>query len=192
MSDLPGQRAAEPPRATRDLIAQHAAELFEEQGYAATSIRAIARAAGVDPALVMRHFGSKEELFVHVLGFEKYFGPKLDGPAETLGASLVDYVLSPDHGHMRRTFLALVRASDRASVRVGLQKAIRSSFVDQLAPRLAGRDAELRANLISAQLGGLIQSWSMSDLDHLPDGHRRRIVEHYGRAVQQLLDAPPD
>ncbi|WP_353809515.1 TetR family transcriptional regulator [Agromyces sp. SYSU T00194] len=43
-------------------IRDRAIELFGSRGYAATSIRDIARSAGVSPALVMHHFGSKEEL----------------------------------------------------------------------------------------------------------------------------------
>src|SRR5699024_558310 len=36
---------------------------FAERGFAGTSIRAIAREAKVDPALVMHYFGDKEGLF---------------------------------------------------------------------------------------------------------------------------------
>jgi AcrR family transcriptional regulator len=39
---------------TRDVIARQAQELFDERGYAGTSVRAIAAAAGIDPALVIR------------------------------------------------------------------------------------------------------------------------------------------
>jgi AcrR family transcriptional regulator len=39
-----------------------AMELFAERGYAAVTIRQIASAAGVSPALVIHHYGSKEKL----------------------------------------------------------------------------------------------------------------------------------
>ncbi|MEV4996959.1 TetR/AcrR family transcriptional regulator [Streptomyces niveus] len=39
-----------------------ALELFAERGFEATSTRAVAAAAGLSPALVTRHFGSKEGL----------------------------------------------------------------------------------------------------------------------------------
>lgn len=39
-----------------------ATELFAEQGYAAVTVRQIAAAAGVSPALVIHHYGSKEQL----------------------------------------------------------------------------------------------------------------------------------
>jgi len=119
-------RPADPPPGTRDVIARHARVLFAERGYAATSVRRIAAAAGVDPALVIRHFGSKEEL-----------------------------------------------------------------FVDELARRLAGPDAELRARLVAAQLGGLIQAWSDIGDEQLPAADLDRVVELYGRAVQRLVDPTP-
>ena len=44
------------------LIRVTATRLFAEQGYAAVTVRQIAAAAGVSPALVIHHYGSKERL----------------------------------------------------------------------------------------------------------------------------------
>lgn len=41
--------------------------MFAKQGYEATSLREIARLAGVDPALMVHHFGSKEGLWLAVV-----------------------------------------------------------------------------------------------------------------------------
>lgn len=46
----------------RERILAAAASAFAAHGAAGTSIRAVARAAGVSPALVMHHFGSKDGL----------------------------------------------------------------------------------------------------------------------------------
>ena len=48
---------------TRDAIAAAARELFASVGYRRATIRAVASRAGVDPALVMHFYGSKEGLF---------------------------------------------------------------------------------------------------------------------------------
>jgi TetR/AcrR family transcriptional regulator, regulator of cefoperazone and chloramphenicol sensitivity len=50
----------------RDLIVQSALRLFGERGIDATSLREIAKAAGVSPALVVHHFGGKEGLVAAV------------------------------------------------------------------------------------------------------------------------------
>lgn len=46
----------------RARLREAALELFAERGFEATSTRAVAAAAGLSPALVTRHFGSKEGL----------------------------------------------------------------------------------------------------------------------------------
>jgi AcrR family transcriptional regulator len=47
---------------TRARIRETAMEVFGRGGVAATSLRAVARAAGVSPGLITHHFGSKEGL----------------------------------------------------------------------------------------------------------------------------------
>lgn len=53
----------ERPLNTRDQLFQHGKRLFWSRGYANVSVREIARAAGVDVAMISRHFGSKRGLF---------------------------------------------------------------------------------------------------------------------------------
>jgi AcrR family transcriptional regulator len=50
----------------QDAIVRSALRLFGESGIAATSLRAVAKAAGVSPALVVHHFGGKEGLVAAV------------------------------------------------------------------------------------------------------------------------------
>lgn len=50
-------------RRTEEAILAAARTLFAELGYDRTTIRGVAARAGVDPALVMQRFGSKEGLF---------------------------------------------------------------------------------------------------------------------------------
>lgn len=172
---------------SRSLIARHAREMFDQRGYAATSVRAVAAAAGIDPALVIRYFGSKEELFLHVMGLNEHTGPELHGPVDTLGARLVASILAPERADMRRTFMTLIRASDYDRVRASLQETTGRLFVDQLARLLEGPDAQLRAHLIGAQLLGIIQAWTLMVPDHVTEADLDRTVELYGRAIQQLV-----
>ena len=50
-----------------DALLQSARSAFAKGGYEATSVREIARASGLDPALVAHHFGSKEALWIAVV-----------------------------------------------------------------------------------------------------------------------------
>lgn len=63
----PGRRPG--PTETRDAIIAAARDLFAEKGYDGASLRAIARAAGVDPALVHHFYGNKEGVFVEAMRF---------------------------------------------------------------------------------------------------------------------------
>jgi TetR/AcrR family transcriptional regulator, regulator of cefoperazone and chloramphenicol sensitivity len=60
-SEPRGERSADDLTA-RARIRDVALALFAERGYSGTSIRDVARAAGVSPGLVQHHFGSKEGL----------------------------------------------------------------------------------------------------------------------------------
>jgi TetR/AcrR family transcriptional regulator, mexJK operon transcriptional repressor len=51
----------------RQLVLDAATDLFIEQGYGATSVDAIARAAGVSKATLYAHFGSKDQLFATII-----------------------------------------------------------------------------------------------------------------------------
>jgi AcrR family transcriptional regulator len=55
-------RSALAPESTRDQIVLRAMELFGANGIDSTSLREVAREAGVSPALIVHHFGGKEGL----------------------------------------------------------------------------------------------------------------------------------
>ena len=55
---------------TRAAILDAAQKLFAEHGHERTTVRDIAAKASVDPALVIRYFGSKDELFVRAAAFD--------------------------------------------------------------------------------------------------------------------------
>jgi len=52
---------------TSDRLLQAAFELFVSQGYHGTSMRQVAKAAGLTPASIYNHFASKAEIFKQVL-----------------------------------------------------------------------------------------------------------------------------
>ncbi len=87
MSRADSRRTGRRPGAsdTREQIAVAARTQFAEQGYERATFRAIAAAAGVDPALVVHFYGSKEELFRQVMVLPPAIADGLerlaDGPA---------------------------------------------------------------------------------------------------------------
>ncbi|MFF3573407.1 TetR/AcrR family transcriptional regulator [Nocardia jiangxiensis] len=173
---------------TAESIRQAATELFARNGFAATSVRRIARSAGVDPALVMRHFGSKEALFLVTLPATGYFDEAFDGPLDTLGERMAAFVVNRADEPMLQVYTTLVRASDSPAVRRRLYDLMDLAFVDKLKDALPQPDPVLRARLFAAQVGGLLSSLSLSDT-YFAEHDRATLVRIYGRAMQSTLDA---
>lgn len=179
------QRAA--GRATRSAIQRAATPLFAEHGFNGVSVRAIAAAADVDPALVIRHFGSKESLFLQTIDPRGGLGTVMDGPLETLGRRLVEHFLGRAGRHLRQNFVALIQASDRPQVREELIRSTGRILVDPIAAQLNGEHVRLRAALVTAQVGGLLNALFLAEDPVLAAAEDTDIVTVYGGAIQHLL-----
>jgi AcrR family transcriptional regulator len=146
------------PRA-RDAAATKAAILaaarvqFGQSGFEKTTIRSVAKAAGVDPALVMHYFVNKDNLFGEVSRLD-ISPPDLSGvaPEDVADVMLPLFVgvWGPDG-----PFLPLLRAAASSQAAAD---ALLDVFARQVAPALAkvaiDRPAE-RAALIGSQLLGI-------------------------------------
>lgn len=89
------------PRAdTRQLILDTALRLFEERGYAATTMRAIATEAGLSPSNAYYWFGSKDELVQAF--YNRIQDDHRDRVAAVLagGGALTDRLLAVEHGYL--------------------------------------------------------------------------------------------
>lgn len=177
---------------TKDLIASEARRQFMAAGYAATSVRGVAGAAGIDPALVIRHFGSKEQLFLETVDVEGPFAPALEGPLTGMGERLVALVLDERMSNVLRTpYRAMIRATDSVAVRERLVAAMEATLARPLAARLDGPDATLRAHLVAAQVGGLLEALVTLEDPTVVDAAPADVVRYYGTAVSTLLTPPP-
>jgi len=172
--------------ATRDSIRSAASVLFRERGFARTSVRDIATRAGSDPALVIRHFGSKELLFLDTMQLEMDHEPLFDVPLESLGIRFITMLLESSDD-VRGAYLGMVRGSGESRIAESLRAAHEQAFIRPLRARLTGADADLRARLAAALVGGLLYAlWVVGDEALLAADHED-IAHHYGRLLQALL-----
>lgn len=187
----PGRAGAKSAR-TRQRLVSSAAELFAARSFDAVSVRAIAKAAGVDPALINHYFGSKEGLFQAVM--EASLRPERV-EAEVLSSSREEW------GH------SIVRAVERAwtsPAAYGLSAIVRraiagnqnliSAFVSRaFLPRLAQLldcpepERSLRAGLAGAQIAGLVLARHVVRVDPLASLTSDQIVGLIGPVVQHYL-----
>ena len=68
MTDRPAKTAKS--QRTKAAILKAAQQLFADQGYERATVRDIAARAAIDPAMVIRYFGSKEGLFAQATAFD--------------------------------------------------------------------------------------------------------------------------
>src|SRR3954454_14485198 len=172
----------------REAIVAAARSAFAERGYDAVSIRAVARDARVDPALVHRFYGSKEELFVAAM--ELPVSPGQLVPAllaegvDDLGERLVRTLLELfDRPATFAPFLALIRGAvsneDAAAL---LREFIAREVLGRLAAAASPDRPELRASLAGAQVIGLAMARSVVAVPPLAArGRRGPAAGHHRR-----------
>lgn len=115
----------------------------------------MAAVVGVDSALVIRYFGSKEGLFSEAVA--RGFDPTgvIEGGHEGLGERLARSVVQKEDKEAGfDPLLALLRSAPNARAAAILREGLDDQFVRPLAESLGGEHAEERAGLIAAELFG--------------------------------------
>lgn len=154
-----GRRPGRPD--TRGEIVTAAARCFATAGYDATSLRQVAADAGVDPALVRRFFGGKEELFAAVASALIDPGSALtivaSGPADQAGERLLRYFLALLGDVQRPSLLLGVIRSAVTSERAAqvMRTFLAGTVLAGIGEALHADQGELRAALAASQLVGI-------------------------------------
>ncbi|MFI0898360.1 TetR family transcriptional regulator [Streptomyces sp. NPDC020983] len=177
---------AERRRASEARILDGARELFAEKGFDRTTIRAVAAAAGVDPALVMQYFGSKRELFTRAVQLRPA-APAATGP-EGLADQLLA-TLGPKLGALPEGALAMMRsmltdpgAADQVRARLNEQA---EAVVAAMPPV---QDAELRAMLALTTLLGVTIGHQLLGLPALRDASADHVAALLRPGISALTD----
>jgi len=177
--------------ATKATILAAAREQFAASGYQGATIRTIAAAAGIDPAMVMRYFGNKEQLFAAAAEIDLRIPDFSDVPRRALGTALVEHFLDRWEGD--ETLIAMLRtAATNEAVAARLQQL----FATQMAPVIAKlgdepRAATLtRAGLIATQMLGLAFCRYVLKLPPVVGLKPAEIVKRVGATVQSYLFDP--
>ena len=154
-----GRRPGNPD--TRNEIVTTARRLFAESGYDKTSVRDIAAAAGVDPALIRHYFGSKAELFRSTVGWPiapaDLIARITGGDRGEIGARLTRVFFEAwERPESRAPLLAVLRgAATHEESTTLVRQFIANQLYPQLAKPLQGPDTELRIDLAMGQLLGI-------------------------------------
>jgi AcrR family transcriptional regulator len=174
--------------ASRSTILATARSQFGNHGFERTTIRSIASAAGVDPALVMHYFGSKAELFAAASRFDITFPDLSDVAPERVADVLLPMFVAV--WGPQGPFLPLLRA---AATNRAAADALLEVFVDRVAPALSvvvpDRAAE-RAALVGSQLLGLAVARYILCIPSLADMDDADLIEWLRPVIAHYLADP--
>ncbi|MFJ5232833.1 TetR family transcriptional regulator [Kitasatospora sp. NPDC088391] len=178
---------------TRGVVLGAARAEFAARGYQKASMRAIARAAGVDAALLHHYFGTKDRLFMASLEFP--FDPRavvetvFGGDRETVGERVAAFVVGLwEQPAARERLLALVRtAAASEEVAALMRDFMVAELVGRIAAELGVPDPELRVELVMSQVVGLAMARYVIAVEPLASAPPEVLVPLLGRTVQGYL-----
>lgn len=205
MAAVPDDEKAPRPRGRRRTgitdaraeIVTAAAKEFLDRGYDAASMRAIARRAGVDPALVHHYFDEKADLFAEAVSAplrpDQIVREVLRGPREQIGVNLVTVVIRA---------LESERARDRviSLIRTGLGHDFAATMIRQflvrevmkrIAEELGVDDGELRATAAASQMVGMLIVRYGIRAEPLASAPAEEVARRIGPAIQWHLTGYP-
>ena len=167
---------------------------FADRGFDGATIRGIATAAGVDPALVHHYFGNKDKLFLAAVEApadpDELLPEVLSAHRDVLGAAVVRMALRVWDGPAQTAGLALLRSA------VGSEwtaKLLREFLVSKVLRRVVstlGFDPDeraARASLVASQLIGVVMARYVLRLEPLASASPESIVAAVGPTVQRYL-----
>lgn len=178
---------------TREAILAAALAEFGASGYSGTTIRGIARAAGVDPALVHHYFGSKDRVFIEALQFPfdpaeeipRIFGPGPEGIGERLLRFLLRILESPE---TQVRALALIRTAVMDEEMAAL---FRDYMVDRvIKPNISSlgmSQPEVRAACTASQVGGMVLARYVMKVEPLASAAPDEVVRWIAPTLQRYL-----
>jgi AcrR family transcriptional regulator len=176
---------------SRDAIVDAASQLFAERGYDGASMRAIAAAAGVDPALVRHFFVDKATLFATVVAgrttlFDR-LAESLPGEQAGIGARVADtYLQLWEQPPTRPILMAITRSattSDKA--RQMLRDALDTSIHAHAGPPDPEQARQIA--LAGSHLFGLATARHILKVPAITQLTHRQLVAQVAPTIQRYL-----
>ena len=205
MTDTPAKpRGRRPGRAdTRGSICRAALSLFSTLGYDKVSLRAIARAADVDPALIHPYFSSMSDLFAQTvlalpLDADRLVSDVLAGPRNKIGHAAVAAFLAaydgPDGG--RERFTAMLRSAYSQFVYLagGADHDQMEKLRQFMSTLCAGWDVQTVREIVADTLHNVVEPLVYDEAVHLIEQHHAAgrdviIVSTSGSEVVEPIGA---
>ncbi len=185
-----GRRPGAPD--TRAEVLAAARTSFGELGFRGTTIRSVAAAAGVDPALVHHYFGTKDDLFVAALEIpvdpREVMAPVVaagpDGAGERLLRAFLGVWDDPD---VQPGLLALARSLLGDDSGPMVRDAFSPIVVGPVLAQLVADRPEERIPLVASQIIGLVVTRYVIALPAMAQAPAEDLVARIGPVLQHYL-----
>jgi AcrR family transcriptional regulator len=183
---------------TRGEIVDAAKHVFAEKGYDKASLRAVARQAGVDPALVHHYFDGKASLFVAAMALPfdpRQVGARASADSSSLGEGIITGFLSMwDKAEgTGSSFASCVAAMAVSSNVADSMREFVAERVWTHNPVKEGESAAMtrqRRALVSSQLMGLAFTRYIMRIPPLSTASPRQMARWAGPTLDRYLFGP--
>ena len=173
---------------TRNIILQAARDLFSEQGFETVGVRTIGARAGVDPALISRYFGGKDELFVEVVKAGRASWGSLWGRSDDFPERATHEILrGPKGGVVLRDLIVLMRSSVSKRAHKLIEEALGASIFQELENWLGGANADVRARFLICLLTGMAFARDLDASFELSEGRLDVLGDYMACAIGRIL-----
>jgi AcrR family transcriptional regulator len=181
----------------RSQIIAAATKEFGGSGYDSTSMRAIARRAGVDPALVHHYFDDKAQLFAEAIRSpvrpDQIVREVMRGPRDAVGVNLVTAALTAmESGKAQDRIIGLIRTAlghDFAATM--LRQFLMREVIGRIADELGVDDGDMRATAVASQIVGLFVVRYGIKADPLASASIDEVALRIGPVIQWHLTGYP-
>jgi AcrR family transcriptional regulator len=187
-----GRRPGDPNTREEILVAARAA--FGELGFDRATIRGIAEAAGVDPALIHHYFGIKADLYAAAIDMplapSKLIPELLEGDPADLGFRITTmFFFVWENPESREPLLAMLRGAFGGNEQGtdGFRQFVLHGLLGRVVDVIGGPDVELRVELAMAQLVGTAVLRYVVRADPLAGAGVDRLIRELAPRVQSYL-----
>ncbi|MDP3405970.1 MAG: TetR family transcriptional regulator [Brevundimonas sp.] len=175
--------------ATRAAILDAASQRFTAESYEQVGIRDVARDVGVDPALISRYFGSKEELFRAVIDDCGNGRELMEGDRATFGERVAhDLVYGPRKENKLAWLLIMLRSASSPKAAEVVQRASAEGFYQPFTEWMGGEDAVVRVRIAAGLMMGVAVSRDLSGGLNMNPDECERMKARIARLLQDLVD----
>ena len=183
------------PTTTREAIAEAARRQFAELGYDRATLRGIAGEAGVDAALVVRFYGSKDALFREVMALPPAVAEAMaalaDGPTATVGRRLAEVIVGMlENPRSRSVVIGRIRSASSHPDAAALVRETVTRDIGRLVAALTDDEPETRAVLVGSQIVGLALARYVVRVEPLASLPAADVIDYIAPTFQHYLVGP--